>query len=129
VPIENILRDVPCVVDVDADPSRCDVLTSAIQDTKSLLDTADFVASYGRFEVVYETPGNIRDRDALLVRLEHNKVILLVFITTSIILSIGFGVLAGINRQSLETGLGVFGAILGAISFVEGFLTWSLKLA
>jgi hypothetical protein len=126
-PIEDISRDVPCVVNVDTAPSRCHVLTRAVRDTRSLPDTADFVASYGRFAVVYETPGNVRTRDALLVRLELNKLTLLVFVTTSIILSIGIGVLAGIYRQSLDTGLGVFGAILGVISIVGGFLTWLLK--
>ncbi|KAM6516678.1 hypothetical protein FALCPG4_014853 [Fusarium falciforme] len=127
VPIEDISRDGPCVVDVDATPSRCHVLTRAVRDTGVIPDTADFFASYSRFAVVYETPGNVRTRDALLVRLEPNKLILLVFVTTSIILSIGSGVLAGICRQSLETGLGVFGAILGVIGIVEGFLAWLLK--
>ncbi|POR33114.1 Uncharacterized protein TPAR_06689 [Tolypocladium paradoxum] len=125
VPIEDISRHVPCVADVDAAPSRCHVLMRALRDTRSLPDTADFVASYGRFAVVYETPGSVRTRDTLLVRLDLNK--LLVFVATSIILSIGFGVLAGICQKSLDTGLGVFGAILGVIGIVEGFLTWLLK--
>ncbi|KAH7120390.1 hypothetical protein B0J13DRAFT_680667 [Dactylonectria estremocensis] len=127
VPIEDISRDIPCVVDVDAASSRCHVLTRAVRDTGSLPDTADFVLSYRRFAVVYEAPGKVHIRDALLVRLELNKLILLVFVATSIILSIGFGVLAGIYRESLETGLGVFGAILGVIGIVEGLLTWLMK--
>jgi hypothetical protein len=126
VPIEDI-SDVPCVVDIATDPSHCHVLTKAVQDTESLPDTADFVASYGRFAVFYETPGNVCTRDALLVRLELNKLMLLVFVIMSIILSIGFGVLAGIWRQSLDTGLGVSGTILGVIGIVEGSLTWLLK--
>lgn len=115
------------MVDIDVTPGRCHVLTKGVRDAESLPDTADFVASYRRFEVVYETPGNVRTRDALLVRLELNKPMLLVFVTMSIILSIGFGILAGICRQSLDTGLAVFGAILGVIGIVEGFFTWLLK--
>jgi hypothetical protein len=127
VPIEDISRDVPCVVDVDAAPRRCHILTRAVRGTGSLPDTADFLASYRRFEVIHETPGNVCTRDAFLIRLELHKVILLVFVTASIILAIGLGVLAGICQQSLETGLGVFGVILGVISMVEGFFTWLLK--
>jgi hypothetical protein len=127
VPIEDILRDPPCMVDIEASPSRCHILTKAIRDTGSLSDTADFIASYSRFAVVNETTGNIRTRDALLVCLELNKLILLVFITVSILSSAGFGALAGICRHNLDTGLGVFGAILGVIGIVEGLLTWLLK--
>jgi hypothetical protein len=76
---------------------------------------------------VAEAPGTVRARDALLVKLELNKVILLAFVASSIIGSIVVGVVAGICRHSLDSGFGVGGGLLGVIGVIEGFLTWWLK--
>ena len=85
------------------------------------------MTSYNRFTVTAESPGSIRQRDALLIRLELNKIILLVFLVSSFALSVVLGILAGVLRHSLDLGFGVSGGVLGLIGIAEGFLTWWLK--
>ncbi|KAH8685099.1 hypothetical protein BGZ61DRAFT_534286 [Ilyonectria robusta] len=126
VPIEDISRNFPCAVNVEAVLGRCNILTIAARDTGCSLST-DFLTLHRHVAVMDEMSGSVYTREALLLCLEPNKFTLIVFIITSILLSIGFGVLAGLCQESLDTGLGVFGAILGLIGIVEGFLTWLLK--
>ncbi|KAH6975188.1 hypothetical protein BKA56DRAFT_688856 [Ilyonectria sp. MPI-CAGE-AT-0026] len=126
VPIENISRNFPCAVNVETVLGRCNILTIAARGTGCSLST-DFPTLHLQVAVMDEMSGSVCPRDALLLCLEPNKSTLIVCIITSILLSIGFGVLAGLCQESLDTGLGVFGAILGLISIVEGFLTWLLK--
>jgi hypothetical protein len=62
----------------------------------------------------------------LLVRLEFHKPSLSAFVLLSIILSIICGVVAGIYWKSLDTGLGVFGAVIGMVGVVMSILTYLL---
>ncbi|KAJ8130922.1 hypothetical protein O1611_g2706 [Lasiodiplodia mahajangana] len=124
-PIEAISQSLPCIVDIKA-KHRCHVFTHALRKPGYVPDTADFLTSYGRFAVVDEARGNTCARDALLVRLELNKTMLLVFAASSIILAVILGVLAAVCRQSLNIGFGVFGGIVGVIGVMEGALTFSL---
>lgn len=114
------------MVDIE-DKHRCHVLTNALRKFKTLPSGADFITSYSRFAVVDETPEDIHARCALLVQLELSKVIILLFLVCSLILSAVLGVVVGVWRQSLDSGLGVGGGILGLIGVVEGMLTWWLK--
>jgi hypothetical protein len=91
-----------------------------LRNPKEIPARCDFVTSYRRFTALEEAPGTIRARDALLVRLEFNKIIFLAFSTLSIILSIISGAVAGVYMQSLDTGLGVFGAVIGVVGVVIG---------
>jgi hypothetical protein len=114
------------MVDTDSE-HRSQVLTKALHDIKTHPSTADFITSYARFAVVAEAPGTVRARDALLVKLELNSIILLAFVTSSIIGSIAVGVVVGMWRHNLDSGFGVGGGLLGVIGIIEGFLTWWLK--
>lgn len=126
VPIEDISRNFPCAVNVEAVLGRCNILKIAARDTGCSLST-DFLTLQRQVAVMDEMSRSVYTREALLLCLEPNKFTLIVFIITSILLSIGFGVLAGLCQESLDTGLGVFGAILGLIGIVERFLTRLLK--
>jgi len=114
------------MVDID-DKHRCHVLTNALRNGNPLPSTADFITSYGRFTVVHEAAGSVRARDALFIRLELNKIILLIFFLFSLILSVVLGVVMGVWEHNLDSGFGIGGGILGAIGIVEGFLTCLLK--
>ncbi|RKL09688.1 hypothetical protein BFJ70_g16643 [Fusarium oxysporum] len=122
MPIEAISQDLPCAVNIETE-CRCHILTKALQNPGEFPNRGDFLASYSRFTAFDEAPGTTRARDVLLVRLELNKLILLAFVVLFIILSIICGVVAGICRESLDTGLGVFGAVIGVIGIVAGVLT------
>ncbi|VUC24005.1 unnamed protein product [Clonostachys rosea] len=50
----------------------------------------------------------------------YSKGVLLAFVVISIVISVGFGTLAGVSLRSLNTGLGVFGGILGLFSISFG---------
>ncbi|KAI0386356.1 hypothetical protein F5Y04DRAFT_290028 [Hypomontagnella monticulosa] len=125
VPVEDLRRGLPCLVDIDTE-HRCNVLTKACQSPENVPNTANFFVNYRLFEVIHENPESIRAGDALLVRLEVQKVVLLMFLFAAIIFSAVCSVVAGVCRQSLDTGLGVFGAVLGVIGIVEGYLTYIL---
>ncbi|KFZ13079.1 hypothetical protein V501_03894 [Pseudogymnoascus sp. VKM F-4519 (FW-2642)] len=126
VKIEDISGPLPLIVDID-EKHRSHVLTNAMHTPDTLSRTADFLTSYRRFAVIQEAPGSICQRDALLIKLELHKVMLLMFLTISLLVSIGLGVMAGLLRHNVDSGLGVWGAILGVVGIVEGFLTWKLK--
>lgn len=87
----------------------------------------DFVTSYRRFTAPDEAPGTIRARDALLVRLEFDKLVFSAFAVLSIVSSIICGAVAGICWKSLDTGLGVFGAAIGVVGVVMGISTYFLN--
>ncbi|KAL6690306.1 hypothetical protein J3F84DRAFT_389701 [Trichoderma pleuroticola] len=125
VPIEAISQYLPCVVDIGAE-YRCHVLTKALHNPRVFPAGCDFVTSYRRFTALVEAPGTLRARDVLLVRLEFDKLILSAFVLLSLILSIICGVVAGFCWKSLDTGLGVFGAVIGVDGVVMGILTYLL---
>lgn len=87
----------------------------------------DFVTSYRRFTALVEEPGTLRARDVLLIRLELDKLIFSAFVLLSLILSIICGVVAGFRWKSLDTGLGVFGAVIGVDGVVMGILAYFLN--
>ncbi|EXJ69192.1 uncharacterized protein A1O5_07228 [Cladophialophora psammophila CBS 110553] len=129
VPIENLTTTLPCLVDVDAF-NYSHVLTSALRQrqTRTTLPlTPSFITSYGHFAVLPEAPNNTVSRDAILIKLELNNLALLVFLTLAFLMSVAAGVSAGLIRQSLDTGFGVFGAVAGVVGLVEGYATWKLK--
>lgn len=114
------------MVDIDA-KHYSHVLTHALRKPETLRSTSDFVTSYSCFAAVDDTTGSVRAGDALLIELELSKVALLVFLIASFISSVIAGVLAGILRHSLDSGIGVWGGVLGSIGAVEGYLAWRLK--
>ena len=63
----------------------------------------------------------------MLIKLELHKVSLLIFSTISVLVSIGLGIIAGMLRHNVDSGLGVLGAILGVVGIIEGLLIWKLK--
>ncbi|KAL6810543.1 hypothetical protein V8C40DRAFT_129059 [Trichoderma camerunense] len=126
VPIEVISQDFPCIVDIGAE-YRCHVLTSALHNPAEFPAGCDFVTSYRRFTALSEAPGTLRARDVLLVRLEFDELILSAFVLLSLILSIICGVVAGFCWKSLDTGLGVFGAVIGVDGVVMGILAYFLN--
>lgn len=90
-------------------------------------DRADFFASYYQFTTTDQQASAAHPRNAFLVKFELDKVILLVFITFALVLSIVCGIIAGVFRESLDTGFGVFGAVMGVIGVVEAVLAQVLK--
>ncbi|TFB06746.1 hypothetical protein CCMA1212_000359 [Trichoderma ghanense] len=121
VPIEAISQDLPCTVDIGAE-YRCHVLTRALHNPRELPADCDFVTSYRRFTAVVEAPGTLRARDVLLIRLELDKLMLSAFVLLALVFSIVCGVVAGISWKSLDTGLGVFGAVIGLVSDSSHFV-------
>ncbi|QYS99200.1 hypothetical protein H0G86_006347 [Trichoderma simmonsii] len=126
VPIEAISQDFPCIVDIGAD-HRCHILTKALHNPREFPAECDFITSYRRFTALVEAPGTLRARDVLLIRLEFDKLILSVFVLLSLVLSIVCGVVAGFCWKSLDTGLGVFGAVIGVDGVVMGILAYFLN--
>ncbi|KAL6791624.1 hypothetical protein J3E68DRAFT_43083 [Trichoderma sp. SZMC 28012] len=126
VPIEAISQDFPCIVDIGAE-HRCHVLTKALHNPTEFPAGCDFVTSYRRFTALVEAPGSLRARDVLLIRLELDKLIFSAFVLLSLILSIICGVVVGFCWKSLDTGLGVFGAVIGVDGVVMGILTYLLN--
>ncbi|KAK4071197.1 uncharacterized protein Triagg1_6228 [Trichoderma aggressivum f. europaeum] len=126
VPIEVISQDLPCIVDIGAE-YRCHVLTKALHNPREFPARCDFITSYRRFTALVEAPGTLRARDVLSVRLEFDKLILSAFVFLSLILSIICGVVAGFCWKSLDTGLGVFGAVIGVDGVVMGILAYLLS--
>ncbi|KFY13399.1 hypothetical protein V491_06405 [Pseudogymnoascus sp. VKM F-3775] len=126
VRIEDISGPLPLIVDID-EKHRSHVLTNALHTPNTLSHTTDFLTSYRRFVVIQEAPGSICQRDALLIKLELHKVSLLIFSTISLLVSIGLGIIAGMLRHNVDSGLGVLGAILGVVGIIEGLLIWKLK--
>ncbi|KAJ4860214.1 hypothetical protein T069G_05202 [Trichoderma breve] len=126
VPIEVISQDLPCVVDIGAE-YRCHILTKALNNPREFPAGCDFVTSYRRFTALVEAPGTLRARDVLLIRLELDKLIFSAFVLLSLILSIICGVVAGFCWKSLDTGLGVFGAVIGVDGVVMGILAYFLN--
>ncbi|PTB69230.1 hypothetical protein BBK36DRAFT_1167088 [Trichoderma citrinoviride] len=114
VPIEAISQDLPCTVDIGAD-YRCHVLTRALRNAKELPAGCDFITSYRRFAAIVEAPGTLRARDVLLIRLELDKLMLSAFVMLALVFSVVCGAAAGIVWKSLDTGLGVFGAVIGVV--------------
>ncbi|KAL7957010.1 hypothetical protein V8C34DRAFT_194394 [Trichoderma compactum] len=123
VPIEAISRDLPCIVDIGAE-YRCHILTKALHNPREFPAGCDFVTSYRRFTALVEAPGTLRARDVLLVRLEFDKLVLSAFVLLSLILSIICGAVAGFCWKSLDTGLGVFGAVIGVDGVLMGILAY-----
>ncbi|KAL5089425.1 hypothetical protein Trisim1_005702 [Trichoderma cf. simile WF8] len=123
VPIEAISQDLPCIVDIGAE-YRCHVLTKALHNPREFPAGCDFVTSYRRFTALVEEPGTLRARDVLLIRLELDKLIFSAFVLLSLILSIICGVVAGFRWKSLDTGLGVFGAVIGVAGVVMCILAY-----
>ncbi|KAL6902629.1 hypothetical protein GGI43DRAFT_346677 [Trichoderma evansii] len=126
VTIEAISQDLPCIVDIETEYC-CHVLTKALRNPREFPSECDFITSYRRFTTPDEAPGTISARDVLLVRLEFDKLILSAFVLLFIMLSIICGVVAGIYWKSLDTGLGVFGAVIGLVGVVMGMLTYFLN--
>ncbi|KAF3075640.1 hypothetical protein CFAM422_001967 [Trichoderma lentiforme] len=126
VPIEAISQDFPCIVDIGAG-YRCHVLTKALNNPREFPAGCDFVTSYRRFTALVEAPGTLRARDVLLIRVEFDKLILSAFVWFSLIFSIICGVVAGFCWKSLDTGLGVFGAVIGVDGVVMGILAYFLN--
>ncbi|KAL7909799.1 hypothetical protein GGI35DRAFT_399131 [Trichoderma velutinum] len=126
VPIEAISQDLPCIVDIGAE-YRCHILTKALHNPREFPAGCDFITSYRRFTALFEAPGTLHARDVLLVRLEFDKLILSAFVLLSLILSIICGVVAGFCWKSLDTGLGVFGAVIGLDGILMGILAYLLS--
>ncbi|KAM6487869.1 hypothetical protein HDV62DRAFT_346209 [Trichoderma sp. SZMC 28011] len=126
VPIEVISQDLPCIVDIGAE-YRSHILTKALNNPREFPAGCDFVTSYRRFTALPEAPGTLHARDVLLIRLELNKLIFSAFVLLSLILSIICGVVAGFCWKSLDTGLGVFGAVIGVDGVVMGILAYFLN--
>ncbi|KAL6810757.1 hypothetical protein GGI42DRAFT_196322 [Trichoderma sp. SZMC 28013] len=126
VPIEAISQNLPCIVDIGAE-YRCHVLTKALHNPTEFPAECDFVISYRRFTALVEAPGTLRARDVLLIRLEFDKLILSAFVLLSLIISIICGVVAGFCWKSLDTGLGVFGAVIGVDGVLMGILAYLLS--
>lgn len=62
-----------------------------------------------------------------MVRLEFDRLIFSAFATLSITVSIVCGAVAGICWKSLDTGLGVFGAVIGVVGVVMAIFTYFLN--
>ncbi|PTB77501.1 hypothetical protein M440DRAFT_1307307, partial [Trichoderma longibrachiatum ATCC 18648] len=114
VPIEAISKDLPCIVDIAA-KYHCHVLTTALHNPRELPAGCDFVTSYRRFTATIEAPGTIRAREVLLICMELDKPMLLAVVLLALSFSIACGVVAGVLWKSLDTGLGVFGAVIGVV--------------